>query len=427
MNSALTFGLAGLLGLLFYGLLWLAASLLQGIGLSAPNEWLGRSRIVLPLILGAAAFFVAALRAQPWGTQLTRTLGNVVGFLLPVAALIALLFAAVVPVAALQNPAKLYSGLLNSGVYLSVTLIFELLTLAAFASPSALARPLQRFTRFTAYLLPFYPLLALYGLSVRVAQYGLTENRLLALLAAVWLLASALALACTRRVPAFDGLPKVTAGSLALLAALGLAFSLPGLRPLEWSARSQAARLLRPGLSERQSAETIQMLAYGSGSYGKGLLATLPAEKLSPAAREQLAQSQRPEGWQFNDRYIIRAPQRPKLTLLPGSLPLLEAQRATLLPSLKLDYPPYTAYALPLAEGLRVMIMNGGERFSGLWFDIDAAGKIKAQGTFSTLEVPYRDRSVNWSQNPFERTPKAETLTLPVVRAGGITFILKPH
>ena len=81
------------------------------------------------------------------------------------------------------------------------------LTLAAFsARPPTLPGPAQLLSRLSAFLLPLYPALALYGLAVRVGEYGLTEERLLGLVATVWLLVTALGLALTRRAPAFAGL-----------------------------------------------------------------------------------------------------------------------------------------------------------------------------------------------------------------------------
>lgn len=431
VSSFITFVLAALLGGLFYGLLALACGLLQAIGITQPAKLiLNNVHVFLPLLLGASAFFVTAIRAQPWGLNLTRTLANVLGFLLPVASGIVLLFAAALPFAALQNTEKLYQGFLSSPLYLTLTLAFGALTLVAFAAkPVHLPRAAQQFSRWAAYLLPLYPGLALYGLSVRIGQYGLTESRLLGLIGAVWLLLSALALAFTRLKPAFAGLSRVTVGSLAGLAALSLLFSVPGLRPMEWSARSQAARLTRSDLTTLQSAEIVEQLAYDSGSLGKSLLARLPDSQLSETARNQRRRSGEMTFQQFRAAHFGgRAYVAETWRLSEGSLPLSAAQKTELkrLTTGKISFgnPIYHAHVMPLSSGTRALVY-GFSWYEGIWADFDAAGKLVGSGTFASLERPYQTQSINWQQNPFNASTRSEILSVPVVKAGGATLILR--
>lgn len=432
IGSVVTFFLASTLGSLFYGLIALACVLLQAIGIDAPARWLlGKVYVLLPLLLGASAFFVTAIRAQPWGLNLTRTLANVLGFLLPVAALIVLLFAAALPFAGLQDSGKLYQGILSSPLYLTLTLAFGALTLAAFsARPVGLPLPIQQLSRVAAYLLPLYPALALYGLSVRVGQYGLTGARLLGLAGAAWLLLSALALALTRLKPAFAGLSRATAGSLAGLAALAFFFSLPTLRPMEWSARSQAARLTRDDLTARQSAEIVEQLAYQSGSLGKTLLARIPDAELSEAARNQRRRSGEMTARRFGEVHFQGRSDLRDIILAQGSLPLsadqlaelrrlTEKDNATFLSSI-----PAKAFVLALPEGKRALVYSHLWA-EGVWADFDAAGRLVKSGTFASLERPYQTREIDWNKSPFGAQTKAETVTLPVVKAGGATLILK--
>lgn len=392
---------------------------------------LGRVDVSAPLLLGASAFFVAAIRAQPWGLALTRTLANVLGFLLPVAATILMLFATALPFAAVQDRDRLYQGLLSSPLYLTLSVIFIALTLAAFSTrPPALPTRVQLLSRLSAFLLPLYPALALYGLAVRVEQYGLTEERLLGLVATVWLLGVALGLALTRRVPAFAGLSRVTGLSLGMLAILALIFSLPGLRPMEWSARSQAARLLQPNLTRRQSAEIVAQLAYESGTLGKQLLNAVPDAELTAIIRNQRRRSRNVAARVFQQQEIYQAqtPGSAEFTLSPGSLPVSKAQREKLRKliaqksNLSLSL-PYFLHALPINGGVRVMVNGRNNWYTGLWTDFDAAGQVVRDGTFSPLQAE-RQSGVNWNANPFDKSARAEQITVSVVKTAGTVLIL---
>ena len=429
-HSLLTFVLAAILGSLFYGLMSLAVGLLQAIGITQPARWiLGNPKIFLPLLLGASSFFVTAIRAQPWGLNLTRTLANVLSFLLPVAAGIVLLFAVALPVAALQSTDKLYQGILSSPLYLTLTVAFFGLTLAAFsARPVALPTPIQRFAKYATFLLPLYPALALYGLSVRVGQYGLTESRLLGLVGAIWLIGTALALSLTRLKPAFAGLSRLTAGSLAGLATLSLILSLPGVRPMELSARSQAARLTRDDLSARQSAEIISQLAYSSGGLGKALLTRIPDSALSETARNQRRRSENMTSRAFAQAHFQGRADMRDVVLTASSLPVSAAQRAAiqkLMTEKNMNYGgPARLHAMPAKNGIKVLVYTYSWN-EGLWADLDASGKVTASGSFTSLERPYQTKGIDWNdKDPFTRDTRTETLTVPAVRVGGATLIL---
>ena len=429
-HSLLTFALAAILGSLFYSLVALAVGLLQAIGITQPARWIfGNAKVFLTLILSASAFFVTAIRAQPWGLNLTRTLANVLGFLLPVAAGIVVLFAVALPVAALQNTDKLYQGILSSPLYLTLTLAFFGLTLAAFsARPIALPAGVQRFTRCATYLLPLYPALALYGLSVRVGQYGLTESRLLGLVGATWLIGTALALALTRLKPAFAGLSWLTLGSLAGLAALALLLSVPGLRPMELSARSQAIRLTRGDLTARQSAEIVSQLAYNSGGLGKTLLARIPDATLSETARNQRRRSEGMTSQAFTEAHLQGRADMRDFVLTASSLPVSTSQRAVLqkvMTEKSVNYGgPAHLHAMPAPNGIKVLVYGYGWN-EGVWADLDGSGKVMQSGTFTSLQRPYQTKGIDWNdKDPFTKATRAETVTLPAVKVGGATLIL---
>ena len=142
--------------------------------------------------LGFAAFFAALLRLQPWGHSLLRLLAGALGYLLPVAVAALIAVAAVLFLSLIQGGGP-SSGLLSAGALLSLVAAFAALVFYAYQPTApeaegdgpgpaqALPLPLLRGARWAAYLLPVFALLALYGLTVRASEYGLTEMRVLGL------------------------------------------------------------------------------------------------------------------------------------------------------------------------------------------------------------------------------------------------------
>lgn len=91
-------------------------------------------------------------------------------WLLPPAAVLTGLFVLALPVAGLHNAERLFEGLLSSSTYLALTLAVLLLTQAAYQDGEerpALPDWARRLASGTLFLLPLFPLLALYGLSRR--------------------------------------------------------------------------------------------------------------------------------------------------------------------------------------------------------------------------------------------------------------------
>ncbi|MFC6591490.1 DUF4153 domain-containing protein [Deinococcus lacus] len=283
------FVLAALLSLLFYGLLNLAGALVAAVGISGVQEWLNRPYVAMPLVLGAAAFFVAALRSQTWGQGLTRTLSAVLGYLLPVASLVTLLFVGLLPVAALRDLGTLYEGFLSSYLYLTLAAVTVFLILHAFRDEVQPTLPpaLATLTRFTAYLLPVFTLLALYGLNVRVGEYGLTESRVLGLSLAFWGLLLTLGLALTGRRPPFAGLGRILPPALGALLLIAGLLSVPGLRPADIALRSQVARLGREGLDAQQVQSSLNYVL-GQGESGEAAVAGLDRAALPAASVTEL-------------------------------------------------------------------------------------------------------------------------------------------
>lgn len=407
------FVLAALLALLFYGLLQLAGALAAAVGLSSVQAWLIKPIVAIPLVLGAAAFFVAALRSQTWGQGLTRTLSGVLGYLLPVAAAVTALFVVLVPVAALRDLSALYDGFLSSYLYLSLAGATVYLTLHAFRNEAQPTLPtlLARFVRWTAYLLPLFCVLALYGLNVRVGEYGLTEARVLGLSLTFWGLLVTVALALTRRAPPFGGLSRVLPSALLGLLALALVLSVPGMRPGDIAARSQLARLQGADLSKQEARSTVQYLLRGEGQEEKAArLVALDRRTLGPAAAAELERLDKLGAGRYlglsETAGAADIQKGVTLELAGKSAPLNNNQQATLSRELNAwleggdegpvaspepfqlcaGYPErckVTVHALPLSGGgLRALVLDRQGMQEGRWYDLDAGGAVTRRGRF---------------------------------------------
>ncbi|MDO4263431.1 MAG: DUF4153 domain-containing protein [Deinococcus sp.] len=442
------FALAALLALLFYGLLQLAGALAAAVGLDGVGEWLNKSIIAMPLILGAAAFFVAALRSRGWGQGLTRTLSAVMGYLLPVAALITVLFVVLLPIAAVRDLAALYDGFLSSYLYLSLAAVSVFLILHAFRDETqpTLTPALATFARWAAYLLPLFCLLALYGLSVRVGEYGLTEARVLGLSVAFWGLLLTLGLALTRREPPFAGLSRVLPPVLLGLLALALVLSVPGLRPADIATRSQLAQLQRADVTREQVRSTLGFLLDRQVA-GQTALDGLDRAALAPTAAAELDRMDKlgvdryrqltlGYGGSLND--VDTAESGVTLDFAAKSAELSPARAAALTQVLEdwtkdpqthdeviifnlcQDYPQkcrIKVYALPLEDGsLRVLALGHQGLNTGLWYDFPAGSdRISRRGYFGN--VPLQQE---WKPGPAWRGPVAvKRIQLEVLEVGG--------
>lgn len=453
VSSVLTAGLAGILAALFVGLLELAAALVKAVGFAGPERVLNDAWVLPCLALAAGAFFVAALRQARWAGALTETLATLLGFLLPVAAVILLLFTLLLPVAALTNPGTLYNGLLSSYLYLSLTLV----TLALTASVTA-GRPLPtwaaRLTRAAAFLLPIYPLLAVYGLSLRALQYGLTPDRVLGLAASLWLLVTAIlnAAAGWRRdgpVDPADQLARPAFLSVLLLAGLSLLLSVPGLRPPDLAARSQASRLHDPALSETEATAAVLYLRDRGGAAGKTTLNALKRQALPPAAQARVQGALTLSAGEFSDKYPDHQNtqtgwlKNASFSFIAGSSPLSGTQerlvREGLLKRENGDgsvgqsdchgLPTHCTlklYALPVAGdsaqtgSLHVLVIGPNSSYDGPWFQLGGQ-TVTRQGRYSS---GYNPPVTPPPGQPFAGGVVTGTVTLPVLRTNGRTLFL---
>lgn len=422
---------SGVMGLL----ITLVAALFGGIGLDAVPRLLGESWVFLPLAGAAFAFSVTRLRTRPELLETpVRVLLTLLAWLLPPAAVLTGLFVLALPVAGLQSAERLFEGLLSSSTYLALTLAVLLLTNAAYQDGEdrpALPDWAQRLTSGTLLLLPLFPLLALYGLSRRVAEYGLTEARVVGLAAAAVLLVLAVGTAWTawRTSPWLSGMGRANTAALALVGVTALGLSLPGLLPLHLTIRSQAGRL-----ADGPSAETldrVRFLAYESGEAGRRALRDTLDRPLPVTVTAQARDALTFDAPEFNDRY--RETGAPVPPWVFSSAPLagsaLPDPQAAALVRVMRAFPAFEQYCgggrptcrfryvLAASDGPdRALVFQNSSWPKGLWFE-EQDGEWARRGRFRPTYPATEVRPL-----PPSRLAGApvwlETLALEVVRVG---------
>jgi len=149
--------------------------------------------------------------------------------------------------------------------------------------PPAYPRVALRAIEVAILLMPAYAAIALYGTLLRVSQYGLTPERVYALVfigvASVYAIGYATAVVLQRR-PWIGTLESVNVGTALLLALLAVLVQLPVLDPLRLSAESQASRL-RKELVEAKDFD-FATLRFRLGHHGWEALQRLEAMEEHP-------------------------------------------------------------------------------------------------------------------------------------------------
>lgn len=438
-SSAILFGLAALLAALFYGLMLLAAELAGAVGLGGLGRFLTTTPwgSVVPLVT-AGAFFVGVLRVLPFATGLTRSLSGALALLAPVAGALLVLTALVLLLAAVGGWERLYTGLLSSGLYLGLAGASTLLTVLATRHDQQLPEALSRFLRHSLLFLPLFPALALYGLWVRVGQHGLTDNRVLAVATALWLLAVGVGLASTRLRPPLAGSEGVWRVAVLAAAALALPLTLPALSPHALTVRSQLARLSEPGAPPAQVSSAVYALQ-GRGGVLEGLV---PTELPQPARDMVALYQQRPE--EFHRQHP--GPQHPglpvtfRLRALPQSAPLPagaeEAVRGQSgIVSHLCAVPDATcelrAFALAEAGGTLLLLPSAHDLQYGQWLRLGAGGEVREHGHFGpvlVLQLPHQNANIAHpggdaarnalEEGVFRQGVRPETVTATAYRFG---------
>jgi uncharacterized protein DUF4153 len=203
--------------------------------------------------------------------------------LLPLLGLIALLFLAALPFTGLE---PLWSTGRATPLVLALLAFLTLFLNGVFEEgrePPAYPRLVVRGIELAVLLMPAYAAIALYGTLLRVTQYGLTPDRVYALLftglASVYAVGYAVAV-LLRQPPWIATLKPVNVGAALLLALLAVLVQLPVLDPLRLSAESQAARLREQRVEAKDF--DFATLRFRLGHYGWEALQRLEAMEEHP-------------------------------------------------------------------------------------------------------------------------------------------------
>lgn len=276
---------------LFWGLLYSAAGLFELVGLAFLEDLIDQSWFSIPLTTLVFSHAVSvAVRTRGVADFLSARARLLCGWLYPLAALMAIGFV-------LSWGVQGLAGLFDSGhaahlLFWFVTLNLLLINLASRGGAEQGAQAAWLRWLMIAGKLALLPmmLVAGYALWLRLAQYGLTPERIWAMLVCLVLLVMALgaaldALNCLRGAVANRLLPASNMGA-ALVAVFGISLLLGGpLDPRRLSVDSQLTRLETQRISE---ADFINFLRYQGDGYGLDVLTELARAPASSDDHTQL-------------------------------------------------------------------------------------------------------------------------------------------
>ncbi|MGP8291875.1 DUF4153 domain-containing protein [Halomonas sp. AOP43-A1-21] len=270
----------------FWSLLWLGAALFDAIGLDIFETLFSEPAFIYPVTWLVIGLTLVMIRNRFRLIQSVRQMGEaLIKALLPLVALIILLFFAVLPFTGLQPVWDTGSASsILMALMLTLLLFFNVVFHQTYG-PSPYPTWLRRVILLAVVLLPVGSVLAAWALWLRIDQYGLSLDRLWAVLLQVLTAAFTLSyslLLLWRRRAALPALQRANVG-LALLVSIALiVVNTPLADMRQWVAENQVKRLL----DGRTTAEAfdVNYLRFQLGQPGALALQTL--------AESELAQSQ---------------------------------------------------------------------------------------------------------------------------------------
>ncbi len=273
---------------LFWGILVLGAVLLNMIGFKWLGEWLQKPWIGFPLSGLAIGAAVHLGDSQPKLVNGVRALVlGILSWLLPVLTAIALLFAVSLAFSGLK---PLWETRAATALLLAGCVGLVLLINAAYQEGDE-ARPVHIVLKWSARiacgLLLVFAGLAAYSLSLRVQQYGLTPERVLAGLGALIALLFGLGYAAAAAWPKGRWLQRIEGVNITLafvMAALFLAVVTPPADPNRLSVQWQVARLQAGKVAPDRF--DWDLLRFQTGTYGKDALKALEKTGKTDAIRK---------------------------------------------------------------------------------------------------------------------------------------------
>jgi len=315
--------LASLFAALFWGVLWLGADLFMLIKISVFVDIIHKSWFWIPATTVALTCALHVTDVRAGIVRSVRTIAcNLLAWLLPLLALIAVGFAAALPFTGLE---PLWDTKRASAILLIAVASLIFLINAAFQDGTQLAPrdatpPLPRLLRgaIIAASLALPPLVALvaYALALRIDQYGWSQSRVVATfctLVAACYATGYVAAALRWRTPAPVLAATNVATSFVILACL-LALLTPLADPARIAVADQVRRL-NAGLITPEKFDYLH-LRFDTGRYGVDALQALTAQQSLPIAAQKAAEAlkrktrlgkQQPISRAERDRQIIVA------------------------------------------------------------------------------------------------------------------------
>lgn len=288
-NGLLLFMAFVMLGV-FWLLIWLWAGLFSMLGVDQFKRLFSSSGFVW---VASATVIAAGLRIGQERGQVIDALRNVLQamcrFLLPLTVVILLLFVVFLPFTGLT---PLWAT--RHATPILLTLVFAHIALLNGVVQDGLQaahypRPLRLLADASSLCLPLLAGLAMHALWLRIDQYGLTPDRVLAALLALVALIHGLALvrAVLRRDPAWlSGLRQSNPPLALFVACLLVLMHVPMLSPLQLSAANQYQRLLDATLAAERT--DLGALRFQLGEPGRRYLQVLREELGKPWEDEAL-------------------------------------------------------------------------------------------------------------------------------------------
>ena len=286
---------------LFAGVLWallgLWGSLFKLVGISFFADVFGSRPFAFVATFSAFGYGLAIGRSSEGVIATLRRITLLIArVLLPLIALVAILFALALPFTGL---APLWETGSTTPLLLSLLAFVAVLLNAVFEDgerPVPYSAPVRWGIEAAVVLMPVFGAIAGHGTWQRVRQHGLTPDRVYALvfvaIALVYAVGYAAAVA-RRRSGWLVGLRPVNVAAALLVAAVAILLQLPVLDPMRLSAEQQVRRLLRSEVSAKDF--DFAALHFRLGHYGEEALARLEQTDLadSDTIREAVTELRR--------------------------------------------------------------------------------------------------------------------------------------
>jgi hypothetical protein len=285
-QNALVLSEAALFAGVFWLLLVLWQALFKVIGIAFFADLFAKPAFIYPvtsIVFGYAIYLIES--NERIVVTLRRHLLGVFGWLLPMVALIAVLFLLALPFTGLQ---PLWKTGHATSLMLWLQLLFVHFLNSAYQDGQAEPRYpswLKLVMRLAVFALPVYAALCAYSLGLRVEQHGWTASRVWAAIA-TFLAASyglAYAAAALRRSPWMGRVARVNVAMAVVVAAVLLAAISPILDPKRLAADSQSARVRSGSISPDKF--DYDYLRFELGRYGRGALGELAKSANGEVAR----------------------------------------------------------------------------------------------------------------------------------------------